>query len=270
MDGGFKRAMGATERMRLWFPNINVVMAARITGQVSVQDLREAIKTARQKHPLLGTRVELDRDGAGWFTTQGVPEIQVDVVSRTTEDDWLRRMKRELEHGWPITRGPLARFALVHAADASDLIVNAHHSICDARSLAYLLRDILAFMSEPVDLLQVEPAIPVALEEGIPSSASGGLLYRLVMQVMNKKWLRKGISFSEGDYRDLHRAFWEKHEATILSWSLTESETSALVWHCRQRQVSVNSALYVAFLAAQDRVQGKTVVGHDNVLVGAR
>ncbi len=267
MDNTFTRAMGATERMRLWFPNINVVMAARITGPVSVQELEAAIEKARRKHPLLGARVELDEDRAGRFTTQGVPEIPMDVAPSAGEDAWLRRMEQELQHRWPIKTGPLARFVILHSTEASHLVINAHHSICDARSLAYLIRDILAFMSEPIDIDDIEATIPVALDEAIPSSASGGPLYRLLMRRMNKKWLEKGISFTESDYRDLHRAFWGKHEASIVSWALTEAQTQTLVSECRKRRVSVNSALYLAFLAAQYHVQGDTRDEFNNVLV---
>jgi NRPS condensation-like uncharacterized protein len=260
MDSAFRRAMGATERMRLWFPNINVVMVARIASpsgrQLPVPDLRAAVQKARRKHPLLGARVELDDEGRGWFTTRGVPEIPIEVAPRGSGDGWLQWVERALERPWPVTTGPLARFTLLRSAEASDLIVNAHHSICDARSLAYLLSDILAFIGEPVDPSQIEPVIPVPLEGGVPPSASGGLLFRLATKLMNKKWLKKGISFTERDYQEMHSAFWKAHAGTVCSWSLAEPETSALVGRCRQRGVSVNSALYVAFLAAQHRVQG--------------
>ena len=263
----YKRAMGATERMRLWFPNINVVMAARIIGRVSGQDLRAAVNMVRKKHPLLGARIELDEESAGWFTTHGVPKIPIEVSPRATDSDYLRRMREELKRSWPVGRGPLARFVLLHSPEASDLIVNAHHSICDARSLAFLIRDILTFLSQPTDIENIEPVIPVALEKAIPSSVSSGLLTRLVMRRVNRRWLKKGISFDESDYQDLHRRFWEKHEAAIFSWFLTGQETSALVARCRQRKISINSALYAAFLVAQHRVQGGDRDEFSNVLV---
>ena len=42
----------------------------------------------------------------------------------------------------------------------------------------------------------------------------------------------------------------------VLAWDLAESATSALVERCRREQVTVDSALWTAFLAAQYRVQG--------------
>jgi len=259
--------MGATERMRLWFPNINVVMVARIRGRITKRDLERGVTKARQKHPLLGARIELDGDGAGWFTTQGVPEIPIEVVPRATGSEWRERVNEELKRRWPIGIGPLCHFVLFHGPNASDLVVNAHHSICDAHSLAYLIRDILAFAGTSTDVPEPEPVIPVSLEEAVSSHASGGFLSSLVMRGLNRKWLRKGITFDETDYRGLHRSFWKERCATVLSWTLSTPQVKALVHRCRKRRISVNSALYLAFLEAQHRVQGVGRSVFNNVLV---
>jgi hypothetical protein len=113
MTESYQRSMGGTERMRLWFPNINVVMAARIKGAVTENDLQGAIQKARQRHPLLGARVQIDAEGLGYFTTESVPENQLEVIPRKTEEDWLSSVKTELRHGWEISTGPLARFVLL-------------------------------------------------------------------------------------------------------------------------------------------------------------
>jgi NRPS condensation-like uncharacterized protein len=267
MNKHFKRSMAGIERMRLWFPNINVVMAARVKGTVTAEQMAMAIQLARRKHPLLGARVLLDKAGKGWFSTEGVPDNPTIVKRKQSGDDWHRQMKQELKHPWPIGRGPLARFVLLQGDGETDLVVNAHHSICDARSLAYLIRDLLDFVANPVDLDQVHPLIPVPLEEVIPAGAIGGFFERQIMNRMNKKWLRKGISFDETDYREMHRRFWEQHEATILSWSLTAFQTAALINICHQNHVSVNSAVYVAFLTAQSQIQQPAQDYYSKVMV---
>jgi hypothetical protein len=87
------------------------------------------------------------------------------------------------------------------------------------------------------------------------------------MRGLNKKWLKKDLSFGEADYEKMHRAFWQNHEATTVYRVLPATQTEALVHRCRKRHVSVNSALYVAFLAAQSRVQGEGRDEDRNVLV---
>ena len=265
MIESYARPMGGTERLRLWFPNTNVVMAVRIKGNLTENALQGAIQRARQRHPLLGARVQIDAEGSGTFTTEGVPENQLKVIPRKTQEDWLSCIKTELRHGWEISTGPLARFVLLHSPAESDLVVNAHHSICGPRSLAYLIRDLLSFIQDPHQ--EIQTVNPVSLAECVPPSASGGFLSRWVMKRMNKKWLAKGLSFDEGDYQELHRNFWKDREAKVLSWVLSREQTAALVERCRMEDVSVNSMVYTAFLAAQHQVQDTSQDFYGNVMV---
>jgi hypothetical protein len=102
---------------------------------------------------------------------------------------------------------------------------------------------------------EIQSVNPVSLADSVPPSASGGFLSRWVMKRMNKQWLAKGLSFEEGDYQELHQNFWKDREAKILSWALSAKQTTALVERCWMEDVSVNSTVYAAFLAAQDQVQ---------------
>jgi NRPS condensation-like uncharacterized protein len=252
--------------MRLWMPNINVVMATRIRGHVDLNELQAAIRKARLKHPLLGARVRIDGDDQGSFTTREVPDNQLKVISMgEDEDGWLGVVKQELRHRWEIGRGPLARFTLIHGTGESDLIVNAHHVVCDARSLAYLIGDILGFMVSPDQLIQ--PVSPISLADAIPESSSGSLVERLVMKYLNKKWLSKGLRFDENDYRRMHENFWNGREPKILAWALDEAQTKTLAARCKEEGVSVNSAIYTAFLSAQSQVQDTSAGMYGNVMV---
>jgi len=264
---GFEREMGGTERRFLRMPNANVVMVGRIKGTVSVDLLKSAVLKVRQKHPLLGVRVSLDDDTAGWFAQEGVPAIPIEVKPRTTDDDWIRTATEELKRAFSTETGPLIRFVLLRSREVSDLIVIAHHSICDGRSLVYLIRDLMFHLSNPDHKVPPLPVTPIGIKDGLPDSASGGFLYRLIMKRMNKKWSRKGIAFDENDYRDLHQIFWDKNRVRVLAWGLTEAQTSALVSRSREEQVTVNSALYAAFLAAQSDIQGDSQPYLNNVLV---
>jgi len=79
------------------------------------------------------------------------------------------------------------------------------------------------------------------------------------MGLFNKKWAKQNISFSSDDMKQLHQAFWEKNQdAGLLAWEASVAETKALVSRCREENVTVNSALWTAFLAAQYEVQGDT------------
>lgn len=262
----FERKMSGTERRFLRMPSANVVMVARIKGLLSKEQLKSAVKKARQKHFLLGVRVSLDDDSAGWFTQKNVPEIPIEVIPRLTNEDWIQTSTEELKRAFSIQIGPLIRFLLVQSPEVSELIVTANHSICDGRSLVYLIRDIMVFLSNTEADVKTSP-IPVAVQDCLPSSASSSFLYKLIVKRINNKWMGKGIFFNEHDYQDLHQIFWQKNKASILTWELTELQTSALVSRCRQEQVTINSALYTAFIAAQNHIQGDSQAYLQNIMV---
>ncbi|MEO0685707.1 MAG: condensation domain-containing protein, partial [Cyanobacteria bacterium J06649_11] len=263
----YKRKMSGTERKFLRMPSANVVMVAQINGLVSREQLKAAVIKARQKHFLLGIRVSLDKDSAGWFTQKEVPEIPVEVIPRFTNEDWIQTTIEELKRTFSTQTGPLIRFLLLKSPEVSDLIVTAHHSICDGRSLVYLIRDIMVYLSNPEQDVETPQVIPVVVEDCLPSSVMGSFLYRLIVKRINRKWMRKGIFFNDNDYKDLHQTFWQNNKVSILSWELTEPQTSTLVSRCRQEQVTINSALYAAFIAAQNHIQGNSQPYLQNIMV---
>ncbi len=70
---GFQRKMSGPERRFLPLPNANIVMGARIRGQVTPGLLQSAVLKVQQKHPLLGIRIRLEEDATGWFTQADAP-----------------------------------------------------------------------------------------------------------------------------------------------------------------------------------------------------
>jgi NRPS condensation-like uncharacterized protein len=249
------RQLSGPERLRLMLPNANVVMAARIEGSLSAEELGAAVSKVRQRHPLLGARVQIDQHQTGWFTSQSVPAIPIRVVPRPAPDRWIEVAIEEHRQAFSYEIGPLIRIALLPSDGSSDMIVTAHHAICDGLSLAYLVRDILRHVAEPDRPVERLPVPPLINGSMMPVSVSGGLLSRLGIKIVNWAWERKDIAFDAADYRDLHRTFWQDHRGHMLAWALTEAQTAALVSRCRRERVTVNTALTTAFVAAQEQVE---------------
>jgi NRPS condensation-like uncharacterized protein len=236
-------------------PNANVVMVARIEGPLSAEELEAAVSKVRQRHPLLGARVRIDANQTGWLTPQGVPAIPIRVVPRPAPDRWMEVAIEEHKQAFSYEAGPLIRLALLPSDETSDLIVTAHHAICDGLSLTYLIRDVLRHLADPDRRVARLPVPPVVDESLMPVSVSGGLLSRLGIKIVNWAWERKDIAFDPTDNRDLHRTFWQDHRGHMLAWALTEAQTSALVSRCRRERVTVNTALTTAFVAAQNQIE---------------
>ena len=76
------------------------------------------------------------------------------------------------------------------------------------------------------------------------------------MNRINKKWEEDKIVFDQEDYRNLNKAYWRHYHHQMLFVELSQAQTSALVDRCRNKEVTVNSALSAAFVGAQTIVQG--------------
>lgn len=255
-DVEFKRKMGGPERVLLMMP-LNVVMVAKIQGAVGVERLASVLDSLRKRHALLAVRVVIDEDDIAWYVAEDVPEFTITTIPRQAEEQWLQVAVEEWQTSFPIGTGPLVRFSLLHSPEKSDLVICAHHAICDGMSLTYLIRDILQQLADPDRAVEILPEPAAITRDTASSPPSANFVARGVIGLFNRLWAGKKISFDGDDLKQLHQTFWEKNRgAGLLAWESSVAETKALVSRCRAENVTVNTALWTAFLAAQYEVQG--------------
>jgi len=143
------RPLGAFEKLiwlvDQWTPR-NFAVVARIEGDsVSVNDLKVALGHAQRRHPALRAAIQASKNGSPWFVPCGKP-IDLRVVSRTSDTQWLREAGADLALAFQTDEGPLLRACLVQGVAVSEFILTAHHSIGDGISAIYLVRDLLESM----------------------------------------------------------------------------------------------------------------------------
>jgi NRPS condensation-like uncharacterized protein len=122
---------------------LNVMMVAKIRGTVNVEQLAAVLDSLRKRYALLAVRVVIDNNDIAWYVAEDVPEFTINTIPRNAQDQWLQTVVEECKTSLPIETGPLIRFSLLHSPERSDLVICAHHAICDGMSLTYLIRDIL-------------------------------------------------------------------------------------------------------------------------------
>ena len=254
----FKRKLSGGERTMLMLP-LNVVMVAKIRGPVDITKIGAVLDKLRNRHALLSARIIFDKSNVAWYVSKNVPEIPIKIIQRNESDQWVQTAKEEYKTTFPINTGPLLRFSLLHGSDKSELVICAHHAICDGISITYLIRDFLKLLNTPGQEIDLLPAPPSINNETVPSPPSYGFIAKMIMGLMNRIWSKKKIKFSSSDLDNLHSAYWSKNkDINILSWALSQSDTTALVSRCRDNNVTVNTALWTAFLAAQHDILGGT------------
>lgn len=263
-----KRKATSAERFFSHSPFSIVTVIVRIKGKVTDEKLQNAVAKVQQRHALLRTRIRDDNDHAQWFTSAGAQEIPIEIVPRTSQEDWIEIHAEASRIPFEFESRPAIRFILVQSSDASELIILCHHIICDGMSLAYLARDLMVHLGDPGREVEVLPAPPAIDLDNLPSDVSQSGLVKFLINRMNKRWAEERVFFDQEDYRILTKAYWDNYNHALFSIELSEGETSALLARCRKEKVTVNSALTTAFSGAQSFVGGERPY-HAKIVVAA-
>jgi NRPS condensation-like uncharacterized protein len=242
------------ERAILMLP-FNVVLVGKIEGSVDPLEVKRILGLLQKKHPLLSAHAEMDEEGRCFLLGGDIPYIPVRVVERKNDSSWHELVKNELKTSFPIKEGPLVRCTLNHSVNTCEIILCAHHAICDGMSLGYLLRDLLTLLNEPEESLS--PIIPPSIsKDTVAKPPKIRPLQRYVMNLINKKWKAKGIRFSETDMFQMHERFWKVNDdLEFLTWAIDPQDTADLIERSKAEGVTVNSALWAMLLAAQKDTQ---------------
>jgi hypothetical protein len=230
--------------------------------------LRHAVAQVQQRHALLRVRITEDQDHGLWFTARGVQEIPIEIVPRQSENDWIEIHAQASTVPYEFESRPAIRFILVQSPDRSDLIILCHHIICDGMSLAYLARDLMVHLGDPSRDVELLPAPPTIDLDNLPGDVSQSGLVKFFINRMNRKWAKESFFFDHQDYQVLTKAYWDTYTHGFIPIELSEAQTSALVARCRAEEVTVNSALTVAFSGAQRLVEGEKPY-HAKIMVAA-
>ena len=242
------------QRSMLMLP-MYVVMTARIRGRVPRETVSKALQQVRQRHFLLGTRVEFEADGAAYLKREGTAAFQLDEIVAEDENHWERVVRDQLRTPFDLQKGPLVRFSLVQSEAVSRLIVCAHHVICDGISLGFLVRDMLSICGSPDAKLQGLPMPPQITQATASMPLKINVIRRWIISRIRRVWAAKNIRFDQELHERMLNRFFEKNDAIQVSTvELSASETGNLVSRCRAEKVTVNSAIWGAFLEAQDKI----------------
>ena len=252
------------ERLILKRPANHTVMAARIIGPFPFSHLHSALEMMRKIHPLLGSRITFDEDNIGWFTTDNVPDIEIEVIQSRKQSDWMECMAAEQKHVFDIEKGPLCRLILLTSDNYNDIVINCHHSISDGLSVVYFIRDLLQYLSNPNECNLI-PKLPHRVIENSIQRKITSLRNRVLSKLIGTIWNQKGVSFTQNEFEELCREFWKSHNTHVTGWLADKALTDDLVDSSRKEKVTVHSALCTAFLIAQREIQNEQKPYHEKV-----
>jgi len=254
---GYVHSLSNTERIFLWGLRSKIAVVARIIGNVSEKDLTRALHNVRRMHPLVGCRIIFDEYHNAFCSTDNVPENILRIVARRSDIQWFDEIQHEHLIPFEPEKGPLVRFTLVHSPQVSELIAFAHHSICDGTAVAHLIHDILICYSNPAK--EVRVIHPPKLTDYIlkkESSSSSKSIEEVAFNNYNNQWKERTHFFSQADFNELYAAYWKKVRYNLVLLQLEPEETLSLISRCRDKGVTIVSAMTAALLAARQEIMG--------------
>jgi hypothetical protein len=240
----------------------NFTFAAQIQGECSTQEIHEALIRLKKRHPLLGVKIVFDAKGVPHFSAEDIPHFLIREFILEHGKEWLQEVETELKQPFSWQTGPLIRFAIARSGADSSLLVTCHHCFADGLSVAYLIRDLLQQLANPEDEPECLPPLP-PIEDLIPTAISEqvqkkfdllpfgiNFLVKLLDSYEQIKRVFLGVKYSPAKNSDGSQSKFPIPERKLISWALSETETTALVHQCKQQNTSVHAALCTAFLLA--------------------
>ena len=208
----FKKEVKGGPRLIIRSIHANVVLYGVFETTISKDALEKAILLLSDKHKLLNCHINTDKENKVWYVIDKKlsPEINTSKSKNINEI-----LTNELKHRFDLEKSPLIRFTLLNQKETT-LIINCHHAICDGMSLMYLFKDIMKILSGKS--IKIEQKMPIFLEpENIPQKL-GNPISRFFIGLINKKWSKETISFSDQLYQKLHSNFWKEYKPQIVPY----------------------------------------------------
>ncbi|MHA2290002.1 MAG: condensation domain-containing protein, partial [Promethearchaeota archaeon] len=237
----------------------NMSMAITVKGHINKESLKESLEKVQKKHPILRTRLDVDNEGKPFliFGVNGL--IPLEIIPRTNDDHCKRVVDKEFNI--PFETGincpsPLIRVKLLTSESISDIVITIAHVIGDGMSMVYLFRDLIFFMVgskkriKPIEIIMdAEDILPQFYQKKIPKTARNFklLVWFIKKLITFRKFIRKLMKKQSEEEKSVIK---DKRQRRYITrdWVLTEEQSQSLIRKCKDKGVSVHSALCTMFL----------------------
>ncbi|WP_433414231.1 amino acid adenylation domain-containing protein [Microtetraspora malaysiensis] len=141
------------QQERVWFmeqfapgtSQYNIPVPMRLTGQVDVELLEQALQTLPVRHEAVRMRFPADADGRPTVRVEESVTVPLRVVTADDEAAAQALIDAAAAEPFDLVEGPLLHALLVRLADDDHrLLVSTHHIVSDGWSVDLLLRDLAA------------------------------------------------------------------------------------------------------------------------------
>jgi hypothetical protein len=218
--------------------------------------LRRVLEVVQRRQPMLQMGIVEDGRHLYFESSNDVPPIPLRLLTRQDEQHWRQLVTEALNTTVEFQTVPLLRCIYLYPADRRDraeIIFIAHHAAVDAASLLPLYHELLFLCAGRVpEASPLVGAILPAAEQLFPSRMRGlkrygRLLSYLLRQVGDERNYR--VRLAQGRRVPIHATA----RCRILTRTLDENYTKALIRQSRRQRVTMYSVVSAAMLLAVRR-----------------
>lgn len=250
-----ERKLGIVEKYIYLIDRIcsfNFVMQAHIDGELKEDILRQALDHVQQRHPLLQMCIKKKSWTTLYFKScqRKIPLRMVDSF----DESWVGEAEKELHTPLPVEQGPLLRcVAFRNGTTRTTLLLTFHHSIGDAMSGVYMIRDLVDASAQLIrgeEVRLTELPLKGPMESYYPASVRGmSGFFKTVGFIARSLWAmvryRKAV-LPEVDKKVPPSGRW----ANIVSREITPKQMNRLVKSVRENNTTIHGVLSAAYALA--------------------
>jgi hypothetical protein len=217
-----------------------------LRGTIEPEPLRMALAMLQTRHPKLRSRIVQSSGGRHAFEITGdCPPLPFEVKDVQIGNlPWREESSRLLCASLDPATDPLVRVVVLRAParERCILVLMAHHSVGDGRSVLRLVDDLLGYYAEAErgNAPAIEPLAIATAPRALPSGTRWTRLVQAVLLYRRRRANRKAdwVSLPQATATSPHRLW--------AHFVLSERDTAALAARCRREKVTLYGALYAA------------------------
>jgi hypothetical protein len=244
------------------------VFTIQVAGELEEDRLRQALARVQARHPLLRCVVEDAIGGPRFVQLDRPAPIPLRILERHGEDDWQTVALREWVTPFDGRSEPLARLVWLRGVDVHELMLAAHHCICDGYSGINFFRECLSTYDMPERDTDGYDALG-AIEDIVPREVLESRRFQRRVR-WKAGFLRLTFFLKQRIDRKRPGPPVPAEQMYFHRWNIGESATIALTERCRSEDVTVLSAVSLAFMQAFRDVRGVRGLARTRTMVNAR
>ncbi len=236
------------ERTFLFDPNVYMTIVVTIEGDISEEEICEAVKRTYTQNQTTMSKIVLDDEGRIYQEKMSETGCKVFVDKR----DWLEIMHENERKPFRIDEGELVRTFIIPRGKEKDIYLMAHHVACDGGGLLLLADDIFSNLQGKE--VAYKPT-KVMTKKGVIRKGNLSFVEKLALKGLNKKWAKEKRSFGWDVYYKVHEEFWKNRETEVIFNEIEGSELDSLKAECKKYGVTVNG--YIVAKLMQEHPESK-------------